>query len=406
MIGASVIGAACLPSVARAAEPALEQVAVFNAGDDGYAQHRIPGLVVTDKGTLLAYCEARRSMKSDWCAIDVYLRRSTDGGRTWSTAAKIVTPPADVQQNAVALAQHLARPGEVTVNNPVAIVDHDAGVVHFLYCIEYARCYYMRSTDDGVTWSDPVDITDSAFGPFRGDYDWKVIATGPAHGIQLTHGDHKGRLVVPIWMSTGTGGHAHRPSAVSVIYSDDHGGTWRRGDIVVAHPQPINPSETVVVQLADGRVMLNIRHEGSGDTGAKDAPRYRAVSISDDGATNWSAIRYDPALPEPICMGSIARVTRAGVNGADRNAIVFVQPHNPTGRERRNVSVKVSYDEGATWPVMRTLEPGISGYSDVAAAPDGTIYVLYERGAVAGSHYNPATLTLARFNLAWLNEKQ
>lgn len=365
----------------------LEKTDLFLAGKGGYAHCRIPGIVVTRQGTLLAYCEARKSTRGDWGTIDVLLRRSEDGGRTWSPAEKLVTPPPDAQPNPVSTAQGLAKPGEVTVNNPVAIVDHDTGVVHFLYCIEYARCFTMRSSDDGRTFSKPVEITE-AFEAFRDDYDWKVLATGPGHGIRLA----SGRFLVPVWLSTGTGGHAHRPSVVATIFSDDRGGTWKRGDIVVAHPEPRNPSETAAVELADGRVMLNFRHESPN--------RLRGVVTGPDGATGWSEPRYDPALPEPVCMGSLARFSTSPPG--DRNRILFVNPHNPDDRERRNVTVKLSYDEGETWPVARSLEPGVSGYSDLAVGKDGTIYCFYERGTANGSQYNPASLCVARFDLGWL----
>lgn len=374
-----------LASTAYSAEPFLEKHNLFKADTNGYKLYRIPGIVVTTKGTLLVYCEARKSDRGDWGTIDLFLRRSTDGGKTWSPRQRIVTPPKKVQQNEVALKQKLAKPGEITLNNPVAIVDRKTGAIHFLYCIEYARCYYMRSDDDGKSFSKPVDITPT-FNQFRKDYNWKVLATGPGHGIQL----HNGRLLVPVWLSTGTGGHAHRPSCVSVIFSDDHGKTWERGDIVVAHPKPVNPSETVAIQLADGRVMLNIRHESK--------VRRRGVSISKDGATKWSPIRYDPQLPEPVCMGSIARFSQ---KPKAKNRILFANPHNPKDRARKNVTIKLSYDEGKTWSAQRLLENGPSGYSDLAVGPNGTIYCFYERGS-AKNHYQPRYLCLARFNLSWL----
>ena len=364
----------------------LEKTPLFEAQTAGYELYRIPGIVATPKGTVLAYCEARKGGRGDWGTIDVMMRRSTDNGRTWSPARKIVEPPEDVQKNPVATAQNLGKPGEWTVNNPVAIVDHQTGAIHFLYCIEYARCFYMRSDDEGVTFSEPVEIT-TTFDAFRPEYAWKVLATGPGHGIQLD----SGRLLVPVWLSTGTGGHAHRPSCVSTIYSDDHGKTWQRGEIVVGHPLLKNPSETVPLQRADGRVMLNIRHEST--------PRFRAVSISDDGVSRWSEHRLDRALPEPVCMGSIIRLTKRPED--DANRILFANPHNPDGRERRNLTVKLSYDEGQSWPVTRVLEPGTSAYSDLAVGPDGMIFCFYEDGAI-GTHYQTKQLTLARFPLAWL----
>lgn len=342
---------------------------------------------MTTSGTVLAYCEARKGGQGDWGTIDILMRRSLDGGRTWEPRRKIVTPPRRVVQNPVALAQNLARPGEITVNNPVAIVETRPGVVHFLYCIEYARCYYMRSDDDGKTFTTPVDIT-GAFDRFRPEYDWKVLATGPGHGIRL----RRGRLIVPVWLSTGTGGHAHRPSEVSVVYSDDRGKTWERGEMVVRHPHPKNPSETVPLELADGRVLLNIRHETPGIG--------RGVSISSDGATGWSETRYDAALPEPVCMGSIIRLSKKP--RFEKNRVLFANPHNPTGRERRNVSIKLSYDEGETWPVMKTIESGTSGYSDLAVGPGGTVFCFYERGTVDESHYRTKTLCVARLNLEWI----
>jgi sialidase-1 len=109
--------------------------------------------------------------------------------------------------------------GKTTADNPTAIVDRQTGAVHFLYQIDYARCYYVRSDDDGLSFTAPVDIT-ATFEQFRKEYDWNVIAPGPGHGIQLKNG----RLLVPVWLSTG--GHKHRPSCQATIYSDDHGRTW------------------------------------------------------------------------------------------------------------------------------------------------------------------------------------
>lgn len=350
-----------LPAVAGE----VEKTDLFRAGEGGYAVYRIPGIAAVGD-TLLAYCEARKHGGADWGHIDIVMRRSTDGGRTWDAARKVVTPPADAEQNP---ASPHRKAGEITVNNPVAIADGDA--VHFLYCVEYNRCFYTRSDDAGRTFTEPVEIT-GTFEQFRRHYDWKVIATGPGHGIRLS----SGRLLVPVWLSTSTGGHAHRPSRVATIYSDDRGRTWQAGDIV-ATPKLVNPSETAAVELSGGRVMLNIRHEGE--------PHHRAVVRGPDGAAGWGKVRFDPALPEPVCMGSLVAL--------GRDAILFSNPHNPTGRERKNLTVKLSTDDGATWSAARTLEAGQSAYSDLAVAPDGTIFCLYERAK---------GLTLARFNRAWL----
>jgi hypothetical protein len=370
-----------------AAEPSLSKTNLFEAGKGGYALYRIPGIVVTARGTLLAYCEARKNLSGDWGHIDILLRRSTDGGKTWDGPRKINADHRKVPRNPAAVAQKLGKPGEVTVNNPVAIVDRKTKAVHFLYCVEYMRCYYLRSDDDGKTFTKPVEIT-PALEKFRRDYKWRVVGTGPGHGIQLRNG----RLLVPVWLSTGTGGHAHRPSCVSVIYSDDHGKTWQRGDIVAADPRPKNPNESIAVQLRDGRVLLNTRHE--------DTPHLRAVSVSADGATKWSKLRFDKALPEPICMAAIVRLSERPAAKKDR--ILFANPHNPAGRARKNLTVKLSYNECKTWAAARALEPGVSGYSDLAVGPKGAIYCFYERGGLGDNALRTKYLCVARFNLEWL----
>lgn len=388
---------------AHAAEPMLEQIPMFESATDGYALYRIPGLIVTAKGTVLAYCEARRTGKSDWDTIDIMLRRSTDGGKTFSPRQRIADVPGPHIKNPVALAQKLAEPTDITYNNAVGFADRD-GSVHFLFCLEYSRCFYIRSDDDGRTFSKPVEIT-GTFEKFRSDYDWKVLATGPAHGIQL----RTGRLVVPIWLSTGTGGHAHRPSVTSTIYSDDHGRTWKAGDVAVPNTDEwINPNETVIVELADGRVMLNVRSES--------LKHRRLVTVSPDGSTGWSTPKFDDALLEPICMASIVRFS-AQPDG-DKNRILFANPHNLSrldgkdeegkSRDRKNISIKVSYDEGQTWDVNKVLEPSYSAYSDLAVLSDGTILCLYETGRKSDKEKKKSTsyagLTLARFNMEWITD--
>jgi len=376
------------------AEPILEKTDLFEAGKEGYSLYRIPGIVVTKQGTLLAYCEARKSSVGDWGTTDILLRRSTDAGKTWQSRQKIAEVPGPYTKNLAATAQKLGKVDDVTYNNPVAIVDRTDGAVHFLFCLDYMRCFHMRSDDDGKTFNKPVEITNT-FEKFRKDYNWKVIATGPAHGIQLANG----RLIVPVWLSTGEGGHAHRPSVVSTIYSDDAGKTWERGEIAALNtPELVNPNETVVTQLTDGRVMLNIRSQSKNHR--------RAISFSKDGATGWSKPVFDDALLEPNCMASIIRY--------GDNALLFANPHNlepakaqpGQGRDRRNLTLKLSEDDGKTWAISRPLEPGFSGYSDLAVGPDGIIYCFYERGSTNGKdNYKTGSLCVAKFNIDWLKSK-
>jgi sialidase-1 len=389
-----------------AAEPRLEKTDLFEGGKGGHKLYRIPGIVVTVKGTVLAYCEARKHSGLDWDDIEILLRRSTDGGKTWSEPAGLPRPEGKLLRNPAVLANAelakrapVAKEGQIAFNNPVAIVDR-GGPIHFLYCVDYGRCFYLRSDDDGKMFGKPVEIS-KTFEQFRKDYDCKVFATGPAHGIQLKNG----RLVVPVWLSTGTGGNAHRPSVVATIYSDDAGKTWQRGDIVANETDPLtNPNETVLVQLSDGRVMLNIRSESK--------QHRRAVAFSPDGATKWTRPVFDEQLKEPICMASLCRLSEKPRQG--RNRLLFANPDNllrfgkegkpGATRDRQNLTVKLSYDEGKTWPVSRVLEPGLSGYSDLAVGPDGTIYCFYERGSTDGKDiFATKYLAVARFNLEWLS---
>lgn len=384
-----------------AAEPFIEKLDLFTVGEDpAYKIYHIPGILVTAKGSVLAWCEARKK-GGDWDDIRVLLRRSTDDGKTWSAPKILAEVDGPLTKNPLSLRVKNVNPNDVTYNNPVLIADRD-GTVHALFCIEYLRCFYARSTDDGVTWSKPVEIT-SAFDAFRKSYDWKVLATGPDHSIQL----RTGRLIVPVWLSTGTGGNAHRPSVTATIYSDDHGATWHAGDIAVpCTDEWINPNETVAIELADGRVMLNVRSESKAHR--------RLVTTSKDGTTNWSTAKFDDALLEPICMAGIVRYSTQADGGKDR--ILFSNPHNldradgkaepGKNRDRKNVSVKLSYDEGATWAVNKTIEPGPSMYSDIGVSKAGTIFCFYGRsgegkgfGSFAGGR-----LTLARFNLEWLTD--
>jgi len=365
------------PSVSLGDE--VVKIDLFRVGDHGYKLFHIPGIAVTAQGTVLAWCEARKN-GHDWDDIDILLRRSTDDGRTWSKAKPITHVEGPKQKNPFSLRLRRTDPKTVTYNNPVLIAGRD-GTVHMVFCLEYMRCFYQRSDDDGLTWSKSVEITQT-FEAFRPDYDWKVLATGPNHSIQLKNG----RLLVPVWLSTGTGGNAHRPSVTATIYSDDAGQTWRASEIAVpCTDEFVNPNETVAVELADGRVMLNVRNESQAHR--------RIVVTSPDGAADWSEPRFQEDLIEPICMGGLTRYNHRG-----RNLLLFSNPDSL--RERRDVTVRVSEDEGRTWPISRRVEHGWSAYSDLNVTPTGAILCFYGRSRQ--KNFAGDRLTLARFDIEWL----
>ncbi|CAN5163473.1 sialidase family protein [soil metagenome] len=365
---------------------------VFEAGTGGYAVYRIPGIVVTKTGTLLAYCEARQG-GSDWGPIRVVGKRSTDGGKTWSEQQQLSHIDASIARNPVAVAKKLGKEGEQTWNSPVMIADPDSGVVHLLYGVENCRAFYRRSEDDGQSWSKPVEIT-AALDEFRKEYDWKVFAIGPGHGIKLK----SGRLVTSMWLSTSTGANAHHPSSAGTIYSDDNGTTWHAGNIAAADSAATpHPNEATMAQLSDGRVMLNLRTQAQENR--------RLVTISPDGATKWTKPAFDDALNEPICFASLIRLP-------GQKTLAFSNPNNleiskgtpkpGQGRDRKNLTIRLSDDDGKTWPHAKVLEAGPSGYSDLAAAKDGTIYCLFEKGKTGST----GNLYLAAFNTDWVKTKE
>ncbi|MEJ5995631.1 sialidase family protein [Pedobacter sp. Du54] len=334
-------------------------VTVFEPKGSAYASMRIPALVVSKKGTLLAFCEGRISSASDWAEMDMLLKRSFDGGKTWD-AEQIIAP----------------RRGAEPTSNATPIVDKN-GTIHLLYQRGYAQAFYIKSEDDGKTWTEPVDVT-YVFNEFKSVYNWKVLAPGPGHAIQLENG----RLVVPIWLADSDKllpHKSHRPSCIATIYSDDYGRTWKRGDIVATNnPDFKNPSETVAVQLTDGRVMLNIRNET--------AKHRRAVSYSTDGATNWSKPNFDEALYEPICMASLVKLPIEGKEG--KTPLLFVNPDTQDNPKipRKNLTGKISLDDGQNWTISKTLDSGFVGYSDLAIGKN-VVYCLYESNETISRNY-------------------
>ncbi len=353
-----------------------QKTKLFIKGADGYHTYRIPSLIVTKKGTLLAFCEGRKGGRSDSGNIDMMLKRSEDGGATWS-GQQIVWDD-----------------GANTCGNPCPVVDRTTGTIWLLMTWNLGsdresaiidlkskdtrRVFVTSSTDDGKTWAKPKEITAAAKKP-----EWTWYATGPCTGIQLEKGPHKGRLLIPcdhIEAST-------KKYYSHVIYSDDHGKTWKLGGSTPTD----QVNECQVVELADGRLMLNMRNYFR-------AKKNRAVSTSSDGGMTWSKIYRDAALPEPRCQASFIRYSLA--SDGSKNRLLFSNPAHTDSRV--NMTVKLSYDEGRTWPVTKTLHAGPAAYSCLAVLGDGRIACLYE----AGQNSPYETITFERFSLRWLTDSK
>jgi sialidase-1 len=323
-----------LASTLRAAA-ANVQVDIYRAGEGGYHTYRIPALIVTPKGTVLAFCEGRRNSAADSGDIDVLLRRSFDRGKTWGAVQTVADAGGDTIGNPTPVVER--QTGAIIVlltRNPGGVIERDTG--------ETDRTVWItRSTDDGATWSAPVEIT-----PQVKRAGWTWYATGPGNGIQL----RSGRLVIPCDHNVGRSErHSH------VIYSDDRGATWRIGGIAEE-----KTNESAVVELKSGELLLNMR--------SYHGRNRRAVQRSRDGGLTWSPLELDPALIEPVCQASMITSGRL---------VLF---SNPAATKRERMTVRLSRDGGHTWSVSHTVWPGPSAYSSLAVLRSGAIGLLYELG--------------------------
>jgi sialidase-1 len=318
------------------------QIDVYVAGQDGYHTYRIPSLIVTAKGTLLAFAEARKAGSADSGDIDLVVKRSRDNGATWSQV------------------QVVADDGPNTVGNPCPVLDRRTGAIWLLTTRNAGddrekdiiagtskssrTVWVMKSTDDGLTWSTPIDITHDVKKP-----DWTWYATGPGVGIQT----RSGRLVIPANHAESGTHHSH------LFFSDDGGNSWTLGASADAET-----NESQVVELSDGRLMLSMRNH------PPKPENYRLVATSNDGGRTLSPATPDRALIEPPAQASLIRLTNA-------NKLLFA---NPASTHRERMTVRVSNDDGATWQTLRVIHDGPAAYSSLASLPDSSVGLLYERG--------------------------
>lgn len=322
---------------------------IYTRGERGYLCFRIPAIVRARNGDLLAFAEGRRDVCfGDHGDIDLVLRRSTDNGKTWG----------DIQL--------VYDQGENTVGNPVPIVDERTGRVLLLFCHnlgqddpikiqaekskEGRRVFVMHSDDHGVTWSAPREITDAVKKP-----DWTWYATGPGSGLQLRYGPHAGRLIAGCdHMEKGT-----RKYYSHAVYSDDDGDTWQLGGNVPE--EKVNECE--IAELPSGDLVINMRNFNYNS-------RHRQTAVSHDGGETWTGQRTDPALPEPICQGSLQYW--------DGRGLLFSNPsHRYT---RANLVLKLSADGGRSWQDSTVVYPGPAAYSDLIPLDRKRVGCLFEAG--------------------------
>ena len=368
-----------LPGVAAAQASGFDRRAVFSAGDGGYHTFRIPALLPTDGGVLLAFAEGRRFGRGDSGAIDLVFKRSTDSGASWSAL------------------QVLWSDGSNTCGNPCPVVDSRTGRIllpmtwnpgedngrdlHRGTGKGTRRVYLAHSDDDGATWSSAREITHRAKRP-----DWWWYATGPGVAVQVRNGEHSGRIVVPANHTSETDGYA-----AHAILSDDGGESWRTSSVIAPAC-----NESQVAELSDGRLMMNCRSQSFTN---EERTGYRAIAFSSDGGETWTPPRPDAHLGDPQVQASLIRYSWPGEDGPGR--LLFSNPAPPVSRERGQrvrMTVRSSLDDGRTWPVERLIHGGPAAYSCLARLHDGSVGLLYE----AGSEGPYEAIQLARFSIGWL----
>jgi sialidase-1 len=255
---------------------------------------------------------------------------------------------------------------KTTIGNPCPVVERATGTIWLPFCRNNDRVFITKSTDDGLTWGKPVEITKQVKKP-----EWRWYATGPGHGIQL----QSGRLVIPSDCGDGTDKKQHS----LVFYSDDRGQTWKLGGVTEAAMD-----ECEVVELVDKTLLLCMRNYRG--------KQRRAFATSSDGGLSWSPPAHHEQVYCPTCQASIQRYSPPPAGG--RNRILY---SGPSGPGRKNMTIRLSYDEGKTWPVAKVLYDGSAAYSDLVVLPDGHLGCLYERD-------DYRKITFARFSLDWLTD--
>jgi sialidase-1 len=324
---------------------------LFKSGDDGYVCYRIPAIITTNKGTVLAFAEARKTGCGDAGDIDLVVKRSFDGGKTWSGISMVWND------------------GENTCGNPAPVVDRKTGDIFLLSTWNMGtdhepaiingtsndtrRVFVLSSSDDGNTWSTAREITKDVKKP-----DWTWYATGPCNGIQMRSKKYKDRLVIPCdHIEAGT-----KKYFSHSIHSDDHGATWKLGGTTPSD----KVNECTVAELPKGKLLLNMRNYTS--------IRVRQTSTSTNGGETWSELQGDTTLIEPVCQGSLIWYDHKG----RKPFLAFSNPANQ--KSRINMTVRLSYDQGITWAKKLVLFEGPSAYSNLVTLPNGNLACLYESG--------------------------
>lgn len=355
---------------------AQQKVPVFVSGTEGHKSYRIPAIIGLPDGKLLAFCEGRVNGAGDFGDINIVMKQSHDGGKTWSPLQTIV----DVDS--------------LQAGNPAPVIDltdpaYPRGRIFLFYNTGnnhegevrkgngLREVWYKTSTDNGNTWSDAVNITMQVHRPkqpqvnpaYNFTEDWRSYANTPGHAMQFQNGKYKGRIFVAANHSAGAPQEHFIDYAAHGFYTDDHGRTFHLG-ATVNYP---GSNESMAAILSDDKLMMNSRNQ-SGDVKA------RIVSISSDGGATWDTRYVDQTLIDPVNQGSILNIgTKKG-----KNIIAFCNAADI--KQRDNLTLRISYNDGKTWSKAIAVDKSadnrkkdFTAYSDLVKLNKKTIGVLYER---------------------------
>ena len=357
-----------------------QEVAVFTSGTEGHKSYRIPAIIALKNKEILAFAEGRVNNSGDFGDINIVMKRSADKGRTWSPV-KVLVNYASLQ-----------------AGNPAPVVDmldaeHPQGVVYLFYNTGnnhegevrkgngLREVWYIKSTDQGKSWSDAVNITLQAHRPFQPTAnpayqfkeDWRTYANTPGHAFQFQHGVYKGRIFVAANHTAGDPQAQYRDCNAHGFYSDDHGKTFKLSTNVDIP----GSNETMAAELSDGRMMMSIRNQ-RGDI------KQRILAYSSNGGASWDTAYFDAALPDPVCQGSIITL------GYKKGKAIIASCNAADEKRRDNLTLRISYDEGKTWKKSIVVDKSAdekkrdwAAYSDLVILDKKKVGVFYERNGYA-----------------------
>ncbi|MCO5974605.1 sialidase family protein [Actinoallomurus soli] len=384
--GALVAAVATGITPAQAGPGRCEVSVPYTAGTEGYSAFRIPAIVETRSGDLLAFAEGRSDGLGDAGNIDTVVKRSADGGCTWSPLRVVQDSGPNTSGNPAPVVTASGRVVLLTAYNAGSATE--AQILRGQVPPENSRRVFVQySDDDGTTWSVPREITAAAKLP-----NWRWYATGPGHATRLTHGPHRGRLVVPANHSIAPPAGASDLGSEAKyygghdLYSDDDGRTWHIGYVDDNPDGQVNVNETTATELPDGRVYFNTRDQNG------TAPGNRADAYSlDGGRTLRQPFSPQPALAGPVVEGSVLQAR------GPKAPLLFSGPADPT--KRAVMTLRTSHDGGVTWRSALTLSSLPASYSDLVQVDARTVGLLYETGTAGANE----TITFRRIDLRGLS---